>query len=108
MAARELIGTVLYLERIALPPDAEISVVAVDPVEQVLAEQTEVLGERQVPVPFRLDLPAGEHETDQAYALRAEIRVDGRVAFRSSEAVPVPPQGDPVELRVRMVSSTEA
>ena len=105
---RELTGSVVYLERIALPPNAEISVVLVDTEERVLARQMQVLGERQVPVPFRLDYPADEPEADSAYALRAEIRVDGRVAFRSSEAVPVPALGDAVELRVRTVSSTES
>ena len=103
MTTRELTGTVTYLERIALPPTAEITVSLVDADLRVLATQAQTLGERQVPVPFAV-VYAGAVEEFAIYALRARIDVEGRMAFESPFDVLVLTGGNPssdVELRVR-------
>jgi uncharacterized lipoprotein YbaY len=103
LTTQELTGTVTYVERIALPPAAEIRVALVDAGLRVLAEQVQALGERQVPVPFAIAY-AAEIDEYAIYALRAEIRVEGRVAFASPFDVLVLSGGNPssdVELRVR-------
>jgi uncharacterized lipoprotein YbaY len=103
LTTQELTGTVTYVERIALPPAAEIRVALVDAGLRVLAEQVQALGERQVPVPFAIGY-AAEIDEYAIYALRAEIRVEGRVAFASPFDVLVLSGGNPssdVELRVR-------
>ena len=98
----ELTGTVHYLERIALPPSAEVSVELLDDSGAVVAEQTQTPGERQVPVPFSLEC---ELDDLVGYAVRAEIRVDGRVAFRSLDDVPVLTGGQPSEVAIRVLAS---
>ena len=95
-------GTVFYLERIALPPTAELHVALVDVsdpegAEQVVAELTELSGDRQVPLPFTFDIAGAEEPT--ALVVRAELRGDGDLDF-ASEDVPVC-AGDDIGVRVQ-------
>ena len=104
----ELTGRVTYRERIALPAAAEIHVelLAVDTCKTV-AEVTQVTDGAQVPISFVLSYPADAVDELLGYALRAEIRYDGRAAFVTSDPIPVITQGHPsrdVEIRVRMAA----
>ena len=100
-------GTVFYLERIALPPTAELHVALVDVSdpqgdEQIVAELNEPLGDRQVPLPFAFDV--GEEDEPEALVVRAELRSDGLVEFESED---VPARyGDELDVRVRRQSSS--
>jgi len=98
---RRRAGTVFYLERIALPPTAELHVALFDVAdpeqpEQIVAELTEFLGDRQVPLLFAFDV--GEAEGPEALVVRAELRSDGSVEFES-EDTPVRP-GEEIGVRV--------
>src|SRR5512134_1939006 len=77
-----LSGTVLYRERMALPPDAVIEVrledvSRADAPADVLAEQTIAANGRQVPIPFELTYSSARVEPSRRYALRAAIRTAG-------------------------------
>ena len=101
--AEQITGTVSYLERIAMPPTAVVRVALVDasggdgpPV--VLAEVATEMGDRQVPIPFAIECP----EDGIAYALRAEIAVDGQVQFATPEAIAPPSDGPPDGIAIRV------
>lgn len=104
----EITGTVLYLERMAMPPSAEVRVVLLDSSQaadppQIIAESTVTMGDRQVPIPFAVELPADASDEETAYALVAEILIDGQVQFRTPEPIPVLTPGAPrdgLEIRV--------
>ena len=100
----ELTGRVTYWERIALPAAAEIHVelLALD-AWKTIAEVTQATHGAQVPISFVLSYPMDAVDERLVYALRAEIRCDGRVAFVTSDPIPVITQGHPscdVEIRV--------
>ena len=100
----ELTGKVTYRERIALPAAAEIHVelLALD-AWKTIAEVTQATHGAQVPISFVLAYPADAVDERLVYALRAEIRCDGRVAFVTSDPIPVITQGHPscgIEIRV--------
>ena len=97
----EVTGTVYYLERMAMPPQAEVHVALIDAstldaVLRILAESTEPMAERQVPIAFALPIPEDELEAGTPCALRAEIRLDGEVQFHTPEPVPVSTAEQPV------------
>lgn len=104
----EITGTVLYLERMAMPPSAEVRVALIDSSQaadppRVIAESTVTMGGRQVPIPFAVELPVDAGGEVAAYALVAEILIDGQVQFRTPEAIPVPMPGAPREgLEIRV------
>ena len=100
-------GSVFYLERIALSPEA---VVQVEVVEVALEGGTEsVIGEQtlsspgQVPIRFSVGVPPERIRPEGSYGVRARI-TDGGRTFSTSEPVPVLTQGQPgqdVRVRVR-------
>ncbi len=79
-------GTVVHRERIALPPNA-VYIVRLDDVSlqdvaaDVIAQQVQVTGGRQVPLPFRLYYPKRRIEERNTYALNARITFDGQLQF---------------------------
>jgi uncharacterized membrane protein len=89
---RMIEGSLTYRERIALPPDALAVVEMRDARGRLLGEAT--LGTRgaQVPVPFRIGLPAGVDAS-----LRAALVVGGRPQWYVSE-IAIPAGTDPVSL----------
>lgn len=89
---REITGTLSYLARIALPPDAEAEVVARGAFGTVLGEARIATEGRQVPLPFALGIVPGLSGT-----LDALIRVDGAPRWLI-EGVPVPQGGDAADL----------
>jgi uncharacterized lipoprotein YbaY len=104
----EITGTVMYLERMAMPPWAEVRVALVDatPSDQpprIIAESTVAMGDRQVPIPFAFELPAGVIDEEADYVLHAEILIDGQAQFQTPEAIPALTLGAPrdgFEIRV--------
>ena len=112
-----LTGTVTYLQRIALPPDAVVTVRLLDvsladAPSVTLAEQTIPTEGRNVPIAYALTYDPGRIEPRHRYAVRAEIR-DGAGALRwtTDTTVPVLTQGAPsddVEIRVVQVGETGA
>jgi uncharacterized lipoprotein YbaY len=89
-----LMGTVTYLQRIALPPNAVVQV-EIEEVSRadapafVLASQQIITGGRQVPIPFSLTYDAASIDPRGHYNVRARIFMDGALRWISDTAMPV-------------------
>jgi len=96
-----LSGTLLYRERIALPPDAVATVRLVEVGgEQIAIARTASQG-RQVPLPFTLDYDPARIVAGRRYALHAAI-ADSRGRPLWTEAAPFPLSfvGEPIAIRL--------
>ncbi len=102
-AEGRLTGTVLYRERMALPPDATIEVrledvSRADAPAVVLAEAVIATDGRQVPIPFELRYAADRIEPRNRYGVRAAIRTaDGALLFSTTTHHAVLEGGQPTE-----------
>jgi uncharacterized lipoprotein YbaY/uncharacterized membrane protein/heat shock protein HslJ/membrane-bound inhibitor of C-type lysozyme len=96
-------GAVVYRERMALPPNATVTVrlqdvSQADAPAELLAEQTIAPSGRQVPIPFELRYSSGRIDPRHHYAVRAEIRdADGTLLFATTEHHAVITAGAPTE-----------
>ena len=107
----EVSGTLFYLERIALPPDALVQVdlrdvSRADAPAKILVMQA-ISGQVGPPFAFKLSAPTAEIDPQAKLALFATIRADQRVMFVTDRLVPVPPEGA-AGMQVRMVIVTQA
>ncbi|SHM81869.1 putative lipoprotein [Pseudomonas asturiensis] len=100
-------GEVFYLQRIALPPSAILSVSLQDVSKadvaavQLAHQSGPVKG--QVPLPFHLKYDVGQVQPGHRYAVSARIEADGRLLFISTEQHAVKLDGtDPDPLRIRL------
>ncbi len=85
-------GTAAYRQRIAMPPDAELSVQIEDLTDTknpVVAVFNERFGDHQVPIAFTLPVPNTAIHADHRYTLRAQITVGGAPRFASTSNYPV-------------------
>jgi putative lipoprotein len=93
-----LIGTITYMQRIALPRDARVVVSLVDlshggSRDVVVAErQFEAAG--QVPIGFELPYDSARIVREHTYGLRAQILVDGALWFINEQPEPVLTRGN--------------
>ena len=104
-------GTVVYRERIALPPDA-VYIVRLDDVSlqdvaaDTIAQQVQVTDGRQVPLPFRLYYVKRRIEERNTYALNARITFDGQLQFiNTTRQRWIPFNRGPVTIRVDQISA---
>lgn len=104
---RHLEGEVFYLQRMALPPSAILSVSLQDvsladaPAVELARQQGPVAG--QVPLAFRLDYAAAKVQPNHRYAVSARIELDGKLMFISTEQHSVKLDGtDPQPLRIKV------
>jgi len=93
-------GTVSYLQRIALPPEAVIQVQLLDvsladAPAKVIAEQTINLGQRQVPIPFELTYDSTKIDGKHTYSLSAKITLNGELRFLTDKSYLVLTRGNP-------------
>ena len=100
-------GTVSYLPRIAMPPNAILEVQLVDVSRAdapaiVLASQGTVFGDRQVPIPFELVYDSEQIDPRFSYAVQARIIVDGQLRFVNTSRVAVITQGNPTTVEVQV------
>jgi putative lipoprotein len=110
MAAEEatIAGEVSYRERIALPPNAILTVrltdmSLADAPQSVVAEQT-VEPAGQVPVKFEISFDPAVIQPNVNYALQARITVGDRLWFTNDERHAVDPlKPEPVQLVLKMV-----
>lgn len=96
-------GTVTYRQRIALPPNSEITVRLVDsadPDGTPVAENSFSSGNRNVPIPFELSYAQRDINRQRNYEMQAEIRSEGRLRFRT-------PAGQPITLRGNQTANVE-
>ncbi len=102
-------GTVSYRERIALPADAVVDVALIDVSRQdvatpVVTQVTFQAAGRQVPLPFELAYDERQLDSSRRYAVRATIRIDGRLAFTTDTVVPVITLGNPTSVSLTLVT----
>ncbi len=104
-------GTIVYRERIALPPEAEV-IVRLDDVSKMdvkavtLGKTTFKTDGKQVPLSFEIEYDAGDIDPRMSYSLNASIRVDGKLKWRNSSVVSVITRdfpSDGVEILVQQV-----
>ena len=96
-----LTGTVTYLQRIALPPDAVIDVQLQDVSLQdvpatVIASERYIAGGRQVPFPYELAYDPAGIDPGHTYAVAARITVDGKLRWINTQHFGVLTRGAPV------------
>jgi len=87
-------GTISYLERIALPPQAEIEVKLIDAARMdapatVIAQQTFTADGRQVPLSFELPYDPASISPMGRHQIQVRITVDGALRFISTTTNPV-------------------
>lgn len=87
-------GEVMYRERMALPPRAELWVQLVEldgkgRTLTVLAEQRDAIGKRGIPLPFTLQTAARAIRPDARYGIYARIMEGKRSLFANAEATPL-------------------
>ncbi|TVQ12482.1 MAG: hypothetical protein EA368_03830 [Leptolyngbya sp. DLM2.Bin27] len=100
-------GTVSYLPRIAMPPNAILEVTLVDVSRAgapaiTLASQGIIFGGRQVPIPFELMYDPDQIDPRFSYAVQARILVEGQLRFITTTRFPVITQGHPTEVEIRV------
>lgn len=106
-AKASLDGEVFYLQRIALPPAATLSVSLqdvslADAPAVVLAEQSGPVN-GQVPLPFHLSYDPAQVKPGHRYAVSARIELDGKLMFITTEHNGVNLDGkDPQPLKLRV------
>jgi uncharacterized lipoprotein YbaY len=102
-------GTVTYLQRIALPPGATVTVRLLDVSRQDVAATTiaeaVISSGGQVPIPFTLTYDPRQIDQRNTYAVRAQIEAGGQLLFTTTESYLVITQGRPttVELVLQQV-----
>ena len=107
VAKAALDGEVFYLQRIALPPTATLSVTLQDvsladaPAVTLAKQQGPVNG--QVPLPFHLNYDPAQVKPGHRYSVSARIEHEGKLLFISTEHHGVQLNGqDPQPLRIRV------
>ena len=104
-------GEVFYLQRIALPPTAILSVSLQDvslmdaPAVTLAEQKGPVKG--QVPLPFHLSYDAAQVKPGHSYSVSARIEVDGKLLFITTERHTVQlnaQDSQPLRLRVDAVA----
>lgn len=101
--AVSITGSAAYRQRIAMPPDAVLTV-RVEDMSQAdkpalaLAEVHETFGARQVPIPFLLQIPNARIDPSRRYAIRATISVNGELRFTTTRHYPVLTRDAPMHI----------
>lgn len=98
-------GTVTYRMRIALAPTAVVKVQLLDVSRAdapatVIAEQIIETKGKQVPIPFSLTYDPAQIKENMRYQVRAQIMIDGNLAFTSTQAYSVITQGNPKQVEI--------
>ena len=108
-------GSATYLQRIALPPEAVLTVRIEDISSagnnaQVLAETREPFGQRQTPLAYSLQVPSSAIDPKQSYSVRATITVGSELRFTTTRLYPALTQGAPnlVNVVLSDASATQA
>jgi len=105
-ATAKIEGAVVYRERMALPPSAEVEIVFEDISQSdapstILAQLT-VSAEKGPPYPFSINYDSRQIDSRKTYALRATIRMDGKMMFTTMDYTN-PFSGNPVDVLVKRV-----
>ncbi|MEN8114658.1 MAG: YbaY family lipoprotein [Actinomycetota bacterium] len=95
-------GTVMKLDRSALPPDAVVKIELqdiskADAAATVLSSQEIELGGNQLPVPFELSYSEGDIDDRFTYAVMVRIEAGGSLLYINDTVFPVITGGNPTE-----------
>lgn len=90
----EIAGSVVYRQRIALPPGAVVEVAIADASSAeasspVLGRTEIVTRGQQVPLPFRVHYDETAVQPDHRYQARVRVTVAGRLRWTNDTIVPV-------------------
>ncbi|BCP54330.1 hypothetical protein K32_29470 [Kaistia sp. 32K] len=112
-ATRTLHGSILYRERMALPPDAVVEVKLLDvsraDAPSVTLAQTSFRPRGQVPIPYSLRFDPAKLQPRHSYSLRATISVKGQLWFTSTSHHSVEIGGaDRIDIPVQRVGAQAA
>ena len=104
----EVQGEITYLQRMALPPEAEVEVRLQDITQQdVVADSLAAtrfrMNGRQVPVPYRLSVPASWLDSDHRYAVSAKIELFGKAWYVTDTVHPLPSGDGPHRVDIQLV-----
>jgi putative lipoprotein len=99
-AMKTLDGTLVYRQRIALPPQTEaivrlVDVSRADAAATVIAETRFRTEGRQVPLPFRLEYDPARIDARMRYAVSGELRAGERILFLNTTRHAVLTHGAP-------------
>lgn len=105
MAASMITGSVLYHQRVALPPGSIVRVWLEDVSRQdiaaiTVAESETVTSGEQVPIPFALAVDTSALVPRAQYAFRATIEVDGSISFATTASHPLPAEVSAAEIEI--------
>jgi putative lipoprotein len=103
-----LAGTITYVQRVALTPEAIVQIELKDVSRAdldapVIAKQILRPAGKQVPLPFSLDYDPADIQPGRAYALTARITDRGQLAFVTDTKVPVLTGGAPANAEIVVV-----
>ena len=104
-------GSVTYLERIALPPNAQLEIVLADvsladaPYKAIAEKKIYPAG--QVPIQFELNYDPNKIMPNFTYAVMARITEDGKLLFINDQSYQVITRGRPntVEMVLKRVNT---
>ena len=104
-AVASVTGTVFYRQRIALTPDAVVTVKLADVSLQdvaavIITEQVIHPAGKQVPFAFQLDYDPAEIDPAHTYAVQVRIEDGGRLMFINTSAYHVITRDNPTEVDV--------
>ena len=92
-------GNISYRERVALPPGFVVKVELLDISRQDAPAETlnsiELTPSHQVPIPYEIHFDKARIDPRHSYAVRAQILVEGRLWFTSTQIIPVITRGAP-------------
>ena len=99
-AMKTLNGTLIYKQRIAIPPQTEaivrlVDVSRADAPATVIAQTRFATDGRQVPLPFRLEYDPARIDPRMHYAVSGELRVGERILFLNTTRHAVLTRGAP-------------
>ncbi|HHV68444.1 MAG TPA: hypothetical protein GXX48_12475, partial [Ochrobactrum intermedium] len=108
-AEKTVSGKVVYRERIALPPEASLTVQLSD--VSLADAPSKVIGETRIesvqgsPIPFAINFDMDQIQPGHSYALQARISAGDTLWFVNDERYAIDPEnpGEPAEIKVVMV-----
>lgn len=104
-------GNASYLQRIAMPPEAVLTVQVQDVSRRarvmVLSESREVFGQRQVPLAYSVMVARSAINPRMRYAVRATISIAGETQFATARQYPVLTHGAPSQVNLLLAAVPE-
>ncbi len=106
-------GEVFYLQRIALPKNAQLTVTLsdvsrADAPSEIISSQTYITDGKQVPLPFFLEYLPDQIRPNNTYSVSARIEIDGQLMFVTDTQYRVLDENKPYnDVRVQLVQISQ-